>query len=196
MYTFLGEDAMEESNFLDDIVEEIPEGELQTLKAATDKMVELQNALALLELKKKELSAYEVKLRTIVIPNLLLKYRMDSISLTGYGKIDIKEGLNVSVPEDESKRKVVFKFLVDNGGGALIKETLTVESAPESVKKVLQDSAVPFEETMKVNGNSFKSWAKEVLGMKKGFIQSIKQEDFPKESGLYVYREAVVTKSK
>jgi len=126
------------------------------------------------------------------LPELMLKNGIDFLGLDNGRTLEVQEKVFISLPKEEDKRKAVLAFLENNKGGDLIKSKITVEDAPDSLKEVLQDKAIPFEAKKDVNTNSFVAWTKAVLGMKKGTIARLAVSDFPKEANLFIRREAVI----
>lgn len=132
------------------------------------------------------------RMRLKVIPELLLKNGIDHIDLKNGRQIGVEEKLYISMPKDEEKKREVIDFLWRNGAGDMVKDKTTILDAPDSIKEVLQKQAIPFENTLDVNTNSFIAWSKRVLGMTKGSVQRIAVSDFPKAANLYIRREAKI----
>lgn len=148
----------------------------------------IENGEALL----KQLKEQYDELRTKTLPELLLKHGIEGQDLTNGRRIEIEEKVYIQLPKDLSNRRKVIDFLFKNGGGDLVKEKVTVESAPESLKEKLQEMGIPFEHTEDVNTNSFTAWARAALGMKKGTVARLSPVDFPKEANLFIRREAKI----
>ena len=180
------------SDFLDSLdlpVETTAFDEMMTLVSRVD---ELNRRIEKGEALLKELKEAREKLTLGDLPELMLKNRVDFIGLENGRTLEINERVFISLPADEEKRKVVLQFLIDKDAEHLVKSKIVVENAPDSLKEVLQEKAIPFEAKKDVNTNSFVAWTKAVLGMKKGQIARLSIADFPKEANLYIRREAVI----
>lgn len=180
------------SDFLDSLetpVETTAFDEVMTLVAQVD---ELDRRIEKGEALLKTLKEARDKMTLKELPELMGKNRIEFVGLDNGRTLEINERIFISLPADEDKRKVVLQFLIDKDAEHLIKSKLIVEDAPDSLKEVLQEKAIPFESKKDVNTNSFVAWTRAVLGMKKGQIARLSVQDFPKETNLFIRREAVI----
>ena len=152
-----------------------------------------------IEEKEKELSELKEKktqLETVTIPTIMMRERIENIGLDNGRQMTMKPVVSVRVPKNEEGRKKVLQFLYDHGAGHLIKDSLTVEDAPESLRQKLVEEGIAFDTDISVNTNSLVAWAKGVLGMTKGSVQTIAKDDFPKEADLFIANVASISKPK
>ena len=181
------------SDFLDSIETPLDTPALQEVMEyvtrADNLKTRIENGEALL----KDLKAKLEELQTKTLPEILLKHGIEEQRLVNGRKVSIEEKLYIQLPKDPTNRDKVIAFMLNNGGGDLVKEKVIVESAPESLKETLKEMAIPYEHTVDVNTNSFVAWSKAALGMKKGTVARLAVSDFPKEANLFIRREAKIS---
>ncbi len=167
-----------------------------------DILVELSGKVTSLIQKRKDISFAEEKLKEIIrqerilsreeIPQLLLSRGLSSITLETGEKIDIIEKFTAVIPKDETKRSLVLKWLIKNGGDNLIVQELKIEEPELSLFEYLQEEGIPFFNEHKVNTNSFKAFLNAKLGLKKGSLQELEINDIPKEVNPFIYKETKI----
>jgi hypothetical protein len=184
----------------DDVVQSKLEGPAQTVfeevmrvAQALDKL-DIEIAIKQEELKQLENSKKQME--EVTLPAIMQQNRIETIGLDNGRTLSLKEVVFARVPENESGRKVVFDFLIEHGAGHLIKDTLTVQDAPDGIKSELREQGITYEEAQKVNTNSFVAFVKSSLGLSKGTMQTIRPDEFPKEAGLFIYKKAEIKKAK
>lgn len=188
-------------SFLDDSVQKDKDnGPAATVFSEVMRIAQALDKLDIdIDIKKQELKQLEDQKRQmeeITLPAIMLQNRIDTIGLDNGRTLSVKEEVFIRIPENEEGRKTVFSFLRNNGGGHLIKETTTIEDAPAFIKKELQAREIMFIDKEAVNTNSYTAWVKSKLGMKKGSIQELSPDDFPKEANLFLYKKATIAKAK
>ena len=187
------------SDFLDEAMEEEAKaGPPQTVFTEVSRYAQSLDALDV-EIEKKEQELSDLKkqretLASVTLPTLMQANRIDGITLDNGRKLAMDTKVSIRVPKNEEGKNRVLQFLYDHGAGDLIKDSLTVEDAPESLKMQLVENDIAFESKRDVNTNSLVAWTKGVLGLKKGSMQTIRKDDFPKEANLFIYNEATISK--
>lgn len=168
---------------------------LEELADKVNKLIQKRADIAFSEVKLKEMNVQEKSLSQDEIPQLLLSRGLSSISLSTGEKIDIIEKLAASIPKrDEIKKSKVLKWLIENGGGNLIKQELKVEEPEKVIVDFLQEKGIPFTNLPSVNSNSFKAFLNAKLGLKKGSLQELELGDIPEEVNPYLYKETKIKK--
>lgn len=188
-------------DFLDEAMEEeAANGPPKTVFSEISSYAQQLEALNVaIEEKEKELAELNEKrrqLETITIPTVMQANRLESIGLDNGRQLTIKPSVSIRLPKNEEGRNKVLQFLYDHGAGHLVKDSLTIEDAPESVRQSLVAENIAFSTDVTVNTNSLTAWAKGVLGMTKGSVQTIAKDDFPKEANLFIANVASISKPK
>lgn len=176
------------SDFMDGIVAEEKPTALSEVMLYVDKLKEIRDEIAEREAALKELKKQDEKLSMEIIPTYFQQHGISELALENGQKVLVKEDLAASVPvKDLIKREAVIKWLIQHGGGDLVKDTLTIEDPEVDTIKYLTARGYSPEVTVAVNSNSLKAFLKEALGMKKGAVATISAQDVPPELSLYVY---------
>lgn len=189
------------SDFLDEAMEEEaangpPKTVFSEISSYAQQLEALDVAIDEKEHELSELKEKRTQLESVTIPTVMMQNRIDSIGLDNGRQLTMKPVVSVRVPKNEEGRKKVLQFLYDHGAGHLIKDSLTVEDAPESLRQKLVEENIAFDTDISVNTNSLVAWAKGVLGMTKGSVQTIAKDDFPKEANLFIANVASISKPK
>jgi hypothetical protein len=142
----------------------------------------------------KDLEKQEEIFARQTIPSMMKMHGLTTVGLDNGLTLSVEDKLWVRVPEEEEKRAEAIKFLFSNGGATLVKEQLIIEEASEEVKQKIEEAGYDYVEKETVNTNSLTAWAKEVLGLKKGSVQRLDPNEFPKCMGLFQYQEAKLKK--
>lgn len=178
-------------SFLDDFKDESATA-LEEVMRYVNVMQTLEHDIQSLEdqLKEKVLLYEEVSERTL--PAMLAENGLDELKLANGKKLSVSEDVYVSVPKNDIGRKIVLKWLSDNGADDLIKENMIIEEPPEELKTFISMRGINYSQDRTVNTNSLKAWFKRKLGMARGSIQEIQLTDVPKEANLFVERRAKI----
>lgn len=172
-YSFLEEDITDNKTVL---------SELMVCVNATisiDKQIE-EHEKTLKELKEKR-----DKLGRDILPNYLLKNKVRDIELENGVSVSIKEEVYASIPKEVEKAKKSVRWLFRNGGGDIVKDTLTVIDPEEELVKALESKGIEYEREYAVNSRTLSSWFKDALGITKNAMARIKEEDIPKELSFF-----------
>lgn len=148
------------------------------------------------EAKLKLLKADELQMVTVTIPQVFKKHGIDHVSLSNGMSVSTTEEVTCSLVKDPDRKIGAIAWLIDNGGGDLIKDVLTIETPQPSLLKVLNAGGVAYEMSRDVNTNSLKAWFREKLGYKAGIISTLEKENVPKEFGLYIFDLAKIKEPK
>ena len=165
-------------------------GQLQIkLNALTSKRF----AIAELEEQLKGLKNDERKMSREDIPSYLIQFGINKLSLADGSSVEIKEDLSLSLPKTNPvKRSEAIQFLIQQGGGSLIKDNLVLEDPSILIMDQLDKEGTAYKRTQDVNTASLKAFFRGMLGLKKNTIAEITIEDVPKALNLYVYRETKI----
>ena len=172
-------------------MEQVPEVINDSIADEVGKMMRILSAkeaeIATKEAELKLLQADKEKLVRETIPQIFKKNGMLGTTLHDGTQVSISEELVCSLIKDPERRSAALAWLIDNGGEDLIKDFILIESPSTALLEMLIKGGVLFTATKDVNTNSLKAWFKEKLGYKKGIIASLKQEDIPKEFGVFTF---------
>jgi hypothetical protein len=180
------------SDFLEDFEQVAPP---TVLGEIANYIVELKKLRRKIEEKEEELKAAkaeEARLSCETIPRLFEQHRVSQLVDDSGAKVSIKEDVYCSIPEDPAKQKEALKFLTNNGGGRLIKDTLIVEDPEEAVISLLVNNETEYTRKSAVNTNSLKAFFKEQLGIKKGSTAKLSFTDVPPVFNLFVRKDTKI----
>lgn len=170
--------------------------DLSTIRELGDKCKILIESRKDIERAKFELSKLEEKERTLSreeIPNLLLQTGLTEIKLESGEKVMIQEKLACSLPKrDLEKRNNVLKFIIENGGGHIIKRNLIIEDPEQLILDFLNENKIPFENKKDIHSSTLRAWFSDKLGLKKNSLQELELQDIPKEANVFVYNETKI----
>lgn len=179
-------------SYLDDYVPE-KETALSEVMRLVDALMEMQHKVELAEKELYDVKKEERRLREEIIPSYMKQHNLEELVLSNGKKVTITDELSLAVPSDEQKRKVLFSFIAEHGGGDLIKEKIVFEDADEEILNVLEQKGITYERSLTVNTNSLKAWMKRALGMTKGSVARLKPEEVPQEANLWLYCNTKIT---
>lgn len=128
------------------------------------------------------------KLEEEVIPQLLDQHGVSEIKLSNGKVVTVGEDLYCRLPEDAGKRQVALAWLRENGGGDKIKSEAVISEATDETCRELSSLGIGFTRSETVHPASLKAWFKELIGLRKGSVAIIRQEDIPAEFGVFVKR--------
>ncbi len=165
---------------------------LKEISRAVNALLNVRKDIDQLEEQLKVIKKDEVQLSQEEVPNLLLERGLTSITLESGEKIEISEDLHASLSKDPTKRKIVLKWLVKNGGAGMIKEELTVEEPEKSLLDYLVEEEIPFAKIFDVHHSSLRAFLKSKLGITKGSLQEIEIGDIPKEANIFVFKKTKI----
>ena len=100
---------------------------------------------------------------------------VENLKLTDGHMLSVKRAYYCSPNKNADDKKIIADWLEANGGGHLIKKTIT---AGEDSIAALKEAGIPFAEDSAVNTASLKSFLKDKLGITSGVAQ-IQMEDIP-----------------
>ena len=165
------EDSFDPDQLSLDFLDEASIPSDKTLSDISDCVMELEKINAEIEKLEMELSEYKKRQMDLArnsIPEKMLQAGMDSFTLTNGKKIEIIEGLSVSLPkEDIVKRNQALDFIRDQGGEGIIKNELIIEGKEAELKdqkQILKLNNISFEEKIDVHPSTLKSFCKEYSG--------------------------------
>ena len=163
---------------------------MDEMTVMTSNWIKVQQEINRLEDILKELNTQERKISMEIIPQMFSQHGLTKLLLNNGIEVSVKEDIDASIPADEQKAEIAFKWIAKNGGGDMIKDTLSImDPSKEIIDKVVSDG-FDFDRTRKVNANSLKAWLRGELGMKEKSIARIKPEDVPTEMRLFRYSKA------
>lgn len=170
--------------------DELPsDAELRSLRQMVDDMKYMEDAVHRLEA---SLSAAESQLRTMqerTIPDRMQELRLTSFGLENGSTLTLLDDVFASIPKD--KQPDAYCWLMENGYGALLKDTVTVVLNPQAeaaLIEALADLNLDYAQKLSVHAGTFKAFAKERL--RAGV--SLPEEFFT----VYDYKKAVVKTKK
>lgn len=185
---------MSDTSFLEDAAEGMQSGDLEKLGAMLtllankeERVAELTNELKQLEKEVRGLSREE-------IPDFLLSRGLRDLTLEDGTRVEVKEKVSVRLPKDPVKKNIVLKWLIEQGGGNLIDQKLTVDDPEQDIIDYCKKQGIPFNQDRNVHFARFKSFVSSKLGLTKGSLPEIEASDIPKEANLYVYKETKLKK--
>jgi len=159
---------------------------ISLLRQYEDEIKEHEDILKELNERRRALSQEE-------IPNLLLSNNLSTIKTADGISVTIEEKLSCSLPKrDTNKQKTCLKWIIEMGGGHIIKHIAKIEDVDEETLKMLNDKGIDVEASYDIHSASLKSFISELLGIKKNTIQKIEAEDVPPELNLFLYKETLV----
>ena len=127
------------------------------------------------------------------IPNFLTQFGIDELKLENGYKVTIKQDIACSLPKtDFAKRQKVLSFISNNGGGGMIKDTLTVVDPTQAVINSLNELGVLSEHKKDIHAASLKAFIRELLGLKKNTRAKMTVVDLPTELNPYVYSQTII----
>ena len=182
----------EDTSFLEGSESEVSEVTLNDIQTAVDDYVQMLLKMEEIDESKKALSASIKAYSEEIIPNLLTRCGLESITTASGQKITVKEEVFARIPTDPTKRAEALSWLRNNGGEDLIGEELIIEAPDEEVKKQIAQLGVDYSTTVSVNTNSLLAFFREALGIKKGSTQRINYTDAAPALGLYVYKKTMI----
>ncbi len=183
---------MADLDFLDE-QQSLDREAMTTLQTKMKLLTDVRERISNVETELAGLKKMERKISREDVPGFLNQYGISSLKLANGKTVEIKEDLQLSVPKtDPAKRRTVMQFLRQNGGGGLIKDTLTMEDPTVSVLEKLDKEEVAYKRSQDVNVSSLKAFARGLLGLKKNTMASKDIGDFPKEINLFVYSETKI----
>lgn len=165
---------------------------VESLKASADKLTELEfNMLAAEEAYNSAKAAY-TEYATKVLPEAMLSQGVDLISTTQGLQIRVVTKTSASIKKGSdngatSKNKI-GAWLRTHNGENLIKSECIVDTA---AKHLLEESGVPFKETMDINTNALKAFIIDALGQN-GSPATITLDDMPEGLSFYQWNQAEV----
>ena len=165
---------------------------LEELSNYADAVVNIHKDISETEELIKGMKKEERKLSEEDIPNLMLSKGLTSISLESGETIVVTEDLTAALPKDPTNRKIVLKWLIDNGGSGMIKEEINIEEPEKLLLTYLIDNRIPFDKIFNVHHATLKSFLKSKLGITKGSLQEVELGDIPKEVNVFVYRKTKI----
>ena len=177
------------TEFLEDMDLATPSA-MEEVMAMVTSLREVQDRMKGIQEELKQTERIERILRMETLPTYCLANQITGLRLLDGKSMTIVEGVSIKIPEDELAKDNVFRFLKEHSG--LVKDSVIAQDPDDETLDFLRQRGLCLERKTTVNGNSLKAWAKDVLGLKRGSIQSLQPADFPKEMIPFIYREAVI----
>jgi len=165
---------------------------LKEISTAVNILIDIRKDIDHMEDQLKDLKKDETQLSQEDVPNLLLERGLTSITLESGEKIEISEDLHTSLPKDPIKRKVVLRWLINNGGSGMIKEEVKIEEPEKSLIDYLIEEDIPFERIHDIHNSTLRAFFKSKLGISKGSLQEIEIGDIPKEASIFVFKKTKI----
>jgi hypothetical protein len=157
------------------------------------KVALLKEKKQMIDAAKEELSKLEEQERILSreeIPQFLMSKGITSITTEDGVKVEVQQKISVSMPKkDLAKRNAALKWLIVNGGEAIINNELRVTDPERSVTDFLHEQGIPFTINKDVHYGRLKSFVSAKLGLKKGSLPELEASDIPEELNLYTYDE-------
>ena len=177
-------------------MEETPQTALEQVMSQVDVYMALLDKIEETEKILTDLKKREQEMNRTTIPTLLQSHGLSDLGLQNGKRLVVSDELAVSVPKDETKRRVVLNWLAQNGGEELIKTEIAFQDPDEDVKLYLQDHGFTFTEDKTVNTNSLLAWFRAAVGLKKNTVARIDPKDVPPEANLFLYKKTKITEEK
>ena len=172
---------------------EMDNGEISKLSEKIKLLNQVRKEIEDKEYELKKLKDIEKGISGEDIPQFLSKFGIDSIKLDNGAQVTIEEKINVSLPKkDVIKRNNLMKWISENGGAGIIKDTLTMFDPENSIIEKVKELGVSFERKKDIHASTLKAFFKEILGLKKNTIQKVEISEIPKEANLYIYKETKI----
>lgn len=167
---------------------QVKDEELTSVGALARRAKSLEKEIEEIESVLDERKAQYRKLLEETIPAALQEMGMKEFKMTDGSTITIKPFYSASIKEE--KRAEAYKWLRDNGYDDIIKNTVSVrfgrneDKLCEDLINLLRDQNYPVEQTEKIEPQTLKAWAKEMV--ERGV-------EFPSETfGLYTGYKATI----
>jgi len=159
------------STILDELVDgpadkKLTDEQMGTLGIAVNKLLNFQILIAEQEELLKATKKQEREYNQGIIPQLMANLGFDSVTVDGK-KISVKDSIQIGIPAP--MRPAAYKWLEDNGHGALIKTLLTAkfsagdQDAAEEAQETLDKLGVSNDLVESVHTGTLKAWAREEL---------------------------------
>jgi len=165
---------------------------LKEISRAVNSLIDVRKDIDHMEEQLKLLKKDEVQLSQEEVPNLLLERGLTSITLESGEKIEIGDDLHTSLPKDPINRKIVLRWLINNGGSGMIREELKIEEPEKSLITYLLKQDIPFERVRDIHNATLRAFFKSKLGMTKGSLQEVEVGDIPKEANVFVFKKTKI----
>lgn len=150
-----------------------------------DKAMRVAELTALLE---EETKALNKANRTIT--DLLVERGWSALPLANGRKLEVKEGVYARWPANDAE--TARKFLENNEGADLIKESVVVDGKSQAVIDALSAVGAEFKEKVDVSTNSLQAYFRRMFGQTKGSARKLEPEDVPPCFSLYEKKEVVL----
>ncbi len=130
-------------------------------------MFEAEESVLLLEAQLKQAKARLMFIATRSVPDVMAELKLESLTMTGGRKIDVKDKLAVQPPA--ANRPMVLQTLIEQGAGALIKTQVSVafgrgqEDAVKALLNLLQEQGLAAKSESKVESSTLKKHIKDRL---------------------------------
>lgn len=162
--------------------------DLSSVGALAKRAKQLEKEIEEIESVLKERKEQQRKLLEESIPGMLQELGMKTFTMGDGSKIEIKAYYGASIKEEN--RAVAYEWLRKNGYDDIIKNTVSVrfgrneDKLCETLISTLREQNYPVEQTEKIEPQTLKAWAKEMV--ERGV-------EFPTETfGLYMGHKATI----
>lgn len=162
--------------------------DLSSIGALAKRAKQLEKEIEEIESVLKERKEQQRKLLEESIPGMLQELGMKTFTMADGSKIEIKAYYSASIKEEN--RAVAYEWLRKNGYDDIIKNTVSVrfgrneDKLCEALINQLREQNYPVEQTEKIEPQTLKAWAKEMV--ERGV-------EFPTETfGLYTGHKATI----
>jgi len=183
---------MKNSN-LDFLVDKkITQDSLTEIAETAKRLIAVRKDIAMMEINLETLKKKEKALSQETMPDLLLEHGLTSITLETGEKITITEEVYSTLAKDPIKRRFVLKWIVKNGGAAIIKKLCTVEEPEKVLIDFLNEMDIPYDATQDIHHSTLRAWWRSKLGITKGSLQEIEVGDIPKEASVFIYKKTKI----
>jgi len=155
-------------------------------------LINIRKDIALMEEQLERMKKDEKVFSQETIPSSLLEYGLTSITLETGEKITIVEEVYSSLAKDPIIRRRVLKWIVKNGGAAIIKKLCTVEEPEKVLIDFLNEKDIPYDSTQDIHHSTLRAWWRSKLGITKGSLQEIEVGDIPEEASVFIYKKTKI----
>lgn len=141
--------------------------QLSTISQWATKALELQAEIEQAEEHLKGLRKELAQIEEIDLPKAMMAAGSMEFTMTGGGKIEIKDVIQGGLSKDEDKREVTIQWFVDNGGIDNIKRHFEIDytrgqaSYAIACRQLLQENQVPFDEFESIHAGTMKAFLME-----------------------------------
>lgn len=115
---------MEEDPF--DIQQEAPKATLDILHRQLEEATKLEDAVEQMEEDLKNAKKHLNNLKAGAIPNTMNELQMQSVVWNGW-KCSVSQFVSGSLPKEEVEKEIAVQWLVEHGGGNIIKTSISID---------------------------------------------------------------------